>query len=126
MKTYRQLLAFLLVGALNTLFGYSLYGAFIFIGMDYWLAVLISTILGVLFNFKTTGQFVFNNTDNSFFIKYAMVYAFVYLFNIVVIKSMQLFTNNLYYAGIVAMIPAAIIAFILTKLFVFKDEYEIN
>jgi putative flippase GtrA len=50
---------FLLVGALNTLFGYFLYGSLILIGINYKLAALLATIQGVLFNFQTTGRLVF-------------------------------------------------------------------
>jgi len=50
---------FLLVGVLNTIFGYFLYGTLILIGLDYKYAVLLVTILGVLFNFQTTGRLVF-------------------------------------------------------------------
>ena len=50
---------FLLVGVLNTLFGYFLYGSLILIGLDYKYAVLLATIIGVLFNFQTTGRLVF-------------------------------------------------------------------
>ena len=49
---------FLLVGVLNTLFSYFLYGTLILIGLDYKYAVLLVTILGVLFNFQTTGRLV--------------------------------------------------------------------
>ena len=49
---------FLLVGVLNTLFGYFLYGTLILIGLDYKYAVLLATILGDLFNFQTTGRLV--------------------------------------------------------------------
>jgi putative flippase GtrA len=49
---------FLLVGVLNTIFGYFLYGTLILIGLDYKYAVLLVTILGVLFNFQTTGRLV--------------------------------------------------------------------
>ncbi|MGV2387505.1 MAG UNVERIFIED_CONTAM: GtrA family protein [Microcystis novacekii LVE1205-3] len=47
---------FLLVGVLNTLFSYFLYGSLILIGLNYKYAVLLATIIGVLFNFQTTGR----------------------------------------------------------------------
>jgi len=50
---------FVLVGVLNTLFSYFLYGSLILIGLNYKYAVLLATILGVLFNFQTTGRLVF-------------------------------------------------------------------
>ena len=50
---------FLLVGVLNTLFGYFSFATLIIIGLDYKLAALLATIIGVLFNFQTTGRLVF-------------------------------------------------------------------
>ncbi|MFN6273722.1 MAG: GtrA family protein [Microcystis sp.] len=54
-----KLVRFLLVGILNTLFGYFLYGSLILIGINYKLAALLATIIGVLFNFQTTRRLVF-------------------------------------------------------------------
>ena len=48
-----KLIKFILVGILNTAFGYSLFALFIFLNMHYSLAVFLSTVLGVLFNFKS-------------------------------------------------------------------------
>ena len=124
MKTWPQAVRFILVSGLNTLVGYSLYALFIFINIDYPLALLFATVLGVLFNFKTTGKFVFNNTNNDAIFKFVAVYFFVYLFNIIAIQMMQLVISNLYIAGFVVMIPSAIMTFILNKLIVFRKIYE--
>ena len=50
----KRFMRFILIGIPNTAFGYSLYALLIFLGLRYDLAILIATILGVLFNFKTT------------------------------------------------------------------------
>ena len=55
----RKFVRFLLVGVLNTLFGYFSFATLIIIGLDYKLAALLATIIGVLFNFQTTGRLVF-------------------------------------------------------------------
>ena len=66
----KELINFLIVGFLNTLFGYSLYAFFIYLGLNYVLAILFSTILGIVFNFKTIGKFVFQNDSNKLIIKF--------------------------------------------------------
>ncbi len=126
MKTQQQLVKFILVGGLNTLFGYSCYALFVFMGMSYPLALLLSTCLGALFNFKTIGKMVFANANNERFLKFVAVYAGIYLFNIALIKSLESFTSNLYFAGLIVMIPAAILSFVLNKYVVFRERYETN
>lgn len=125
-RASQQVIRFIVVSGLNTFFGYSLYAFFIFMGMGYPLALLFATLLGVLFNFKTTGKFVFNNTNNQAFFKFVLVYGFIYFFQTVVIRLMQFEISNLYIAGFLTMIPAAMIAFILNKLIVFRKVYETN
>jgi len=73
---------FLLVGVLNTLFGYFLYGTLILIGLDYKLAVLLATILGVLFNFQTTGKLVFGSKNNKLIFRFVLVYVVTFLLNV--------------------------------------------
>lgn len=120
----RQVIRFILVGTLNTLVGYSLYAVFLFVGMNYRCALLLATILGVFFNFKTIGQFVFNNTNKRLFFKFVVVYVFIYCFQSYAIQLMELEMANLYLAGFISMIPAAIVTFVLNKLIVFRKNYE--
>ena len=61
----KQIVNFIIVGIFNTLFGYAAYALFIFFGFNYIVAVLLATILGILFNFKTIGKFVFKSSGNS-------------------------------------------------------------
>jgi putative flippase GtrA len=125
-KTQQQLIKFIMVGLLNTVFGYSCYAFFLFMGLSFPLAVLVSTCIGVLFNFKTTGRIVFASANNDYFLKFTAVYGIVYFFNIALIKLMEFLTSNLYLAGFVAMVPAAILAFVLNKYLVFRERYETN
>lgn len=52
---------FLLVGVMNAAFGYGCFAAFLYLGLHYSLALLLATILGVLFNFKSIGALVFGS-----------------------------------------------------------------
>ena len=123
----KQVVSFILIGILNTIVGYSLYALFIYFGFNYMLSVLFATILGVLFNFKTIGKFVFNNSSNTKILKFFLVYGAVFIVNISVIKLFKIYNFNDYIAGLVAVFPASIVSFVLNKYYVFKEKsHEVN
>jgi putative flippase GtrA len=124
--TQQQLFKFFIVGGVNTLVGYSLYALFIFFNMDYYLAVLFATVLGVLFNFKTTGALVFKNKDQSRLYRFIGVYTLTYILNIALITMLRPVISNTYLVGFFVLIPVALVTFILNKFLVFKDAHEIN
>ena len=125
MTLQKQLITYIIVGVINTLFAYSLYALFIFLGMNYPVAMLVSMCFGVLFNFKTFGKFVFDHNNNNVFIKFVAVYVFIYFFNMGFIKFITLYTSNLYLAGFIAIFPAATITFLLNKHLVFRKRYNL-
>jgi putative flippase GtrA len=112
---------FLLVGFLNTLFGYAMFSFFIFLKIHYTLSVLLATIVGVLFNFKTFGKWVFYNSDNRLLLKFILVYIVVYVMNIAVIKILLLMKWNIYLSGGVSIVIAALVSYFLNKKFVFQS-----
>ena len=65
MSTSIQFVKFLLVGALNTLFGYSVFAGLVYAGIAPMPALLLTYVVGVLFNFVTTGRLVFNRSRAS-------------------------------------------------------------
>jgi len=115
----KQFQIFLLVGALNTLFGYSTYAFLLFIGLHYTLAAFLATCAGVLFNFKTTGRIVFQNTKNSLLFKFILVYAVLYVINIAILKFFLLIGINAYWGGAICILPMALLGFLLNKHLVF-------
>ena len=121
MLSYYQVYKFIFVGILNTIFGYSLFALFIYLGLYYPLAVLLSTILGVLFNFKTIGRLVFNSSDNGSIFRFILVYAIIYLLNIFFLWLLKkLGSENMYINGFALLIPLAAVSFLLNKFFVFR------
>ncbi|MFA9439820.1 GtrA family protein [Uliginosibacterium sp. sgz301328] len=112
---------FLFVGVLNTLFGYGVYALCLFVGLHYAVATLLSTVLGVLFNFVTTGRLVFSSRENRLLWRFALVYALLYLFNIACIGALQRLGMNAYWAGALMLFPMAVLAFVLNKKLVFRN-----
>lgn len=121
-KVDSTFIRFIFVGCLNTAFGMSVYCLCIFVGCPYYLATLISNVLGVLFNFKTTGILVFRNNDNKLIFKFILCYAFVYLVNTLFVKGFILLDLNDYLSGILAMPFTALCSYMLLKKLVYNEK----
>ena len=117
---------FILVGILNTAFGYGAFALLMYTGLHYSAAVVLSTIAGILFNFKTTGVLVFKNKDNSLIFKFIAVYTLVCITGIIILRLAQIAHINLYFAGLVSTGICAVTAFLLNKNWVFKKHHEKN
>ncbi|MCW2277292.1 GtrA family protein [Heliophilum fasciatum] len=114
-----QAVRFLLVGALNTLVGYSFFAFFLFIGLHYALASFLAQALGVVFNFFSTGNLVFRNHDVAAAWKFALVYSVTYLLNVMGLNALVSLSVDMYLAGALLTLPMAAIAYLLNKNFVF-------
>lgn len=120
----KQILKFLLVGMINTIVYYALYSFFIYLGINYKLAVLFATLLGILFSFKTFSIYVFQEMGYKVFVKFILVYTILYFVNIYLISILE--GNNIYLAGIIAIVPVSMLTFILNKWYVFNRKVIIN
>ena len=109
---------YLLVGGVNTAFFYSVFAIFLFFGFHYSLAVLVATILGILFNFQTYGRFVFKNHSWNLLGSFVFVYTTIYLVNIILLLVFDLFVSNLYISGAMTTPVIAYLGYILNKRYV--------
>jgi putative flippase GtrA len=114
-----QFYRFLVIGGINTVFGYSIYALGLFIGLHYTYAVLIATILGVLFNFKTIGTYVFNIKRKLLIFRFIGVYICVYTINIIGLRIFEAYQVNNYIAGVILVFPVALLSFWMNRRFVF-------
>lgn len=110
---------FLAVGMLNTLFGYGCFVLLLYVGLHYTMALLLGTVLGVLFNFKTTGSLVFGVRDNRLLARFVGTYAVIYACNVVAIELLLRTGLSAQVAGAVLLLPMAALAFVINRKFVF-------
>lgn len=122
--TTPRFLLFLLVGGVNTFFGYGIFALFIFCGMHYMIAALLSTIMGILFNFKSTGGIVFKNNDNGLIFKFFSVYAITFVLNVLLLKFALYSNFNIYIASFAITIPMAFVSYLLQRNLVFRRGKE--
>lgn len=124
---HNRLFRFFFIGCINTLFTVSLITILLFIKLPYKMAVLIGTVIGVVFNFKTIGVFVFRNVSNLLFVKFVLVYIVTYLINITLITIIKKYGINSYFSVYISALPVAIITYILHKKFVYcKTSFRKN
>ena len=116
-----RFIRFLAIGALNTLFGYALYAFLVFIGINYVWARVLAIIIGIVFNFFTTGRIVLHNKDNWLIIRFVLVYAVTMSLDVLVLKRLVGNLNlNEYLAGAIITIPIAMLSFLLNSIFTFQ------
>ncbi len=113
---------FLFVGGLNTLFSYVIYAILILLNVHYTLATLISTILGIIFNFFTTGSIVFRNRKLSLMIRFFLVYGFTYLVNILLLSFFETKQVDMLIAGAIVTLPVALLSYFLNAKLVFRES----
>jgi putative flippase GtrA len=82
MRRHRRFLRFLVVGFVNTVFGYSLFALIYFATGRHNIAIVIATTLGVLFNFFTTGRIVFGNRNAWAIVPFVLSYVLALGLNI--------------------------------------------
>jgi len=117
---------FLVVGGINTLFGYLVYSGFILLNIHYALASLISTIIGIIFNFFTTGTIVFRNKNPKLIIRFFSVYGITYLINLGFLKVFSDLKMNMVLAGGILLLPMAVLSYFLNRVLVFRTTKKLG
>lgn len=116
-----RMIRFFLVAGLNTVFGWGVYAFFVFIGLHYTIAALVSQIIGILFNFRTYGALVFHNKAFNLLPRFVLVYVITYLCNIGSMTLLKwIFGVNDYVAAAIMCVPIGLLGFVLNKIFVFE------
>jgi len=113
-------LRFLVVGGINTVFGYGVFALFILLGLHYVLAVLLGQICGILFNFKTTGTIVFKNRNNRLIFRFFGVYVITYFSIVGLLKLFDMAGVTPLVAGAIIVLPMGVVSFLLMRKLVFK------
>ena len=115
-----RFLRFLIVGGINTVFGYSVFAALILLKVAYPIAAFLSTVFGVLFNFKSYGRLVFGSHDNSLIFRFFGVYGVCYLLGLAPLAWAKAHGVPILLMAAICALPMASIGFLLNRRFVFR------
>jgi putative flippase GtrA len=116
------LIRYLLVGGLNTAFGYTVFAAVTYQGQPYPRALFVATIAGILFNFKTFGRLVFAQSDWRLLWRFVTVYGLLYVINVGCVFFLMMLIHNVYVANAIALVFIAGLGFLLNRRFVYANH----
>ena len=117
-----QFLLFCVVGGFNTIFAYSIFALFTWLGFSSALASLAQICIGALFNFISTGSIVFANKNIALVWRFVGVYLITYLAYAGTLRVLESSIPNQYIRGAILALPLAFLTFFLLKKFVFRQN----
>ena len=118
-----QFLRFLVVGALNTLFGYAVFAGQVLAGVDPMPALVVTYVVGVLFNFYTTRRFVFAARGRfATLVKFVLAYVLIYFFNLGLYAVFERADLSPLVAQALCVPVVAVFSFLLFKFQVFRER----
>lgn len=118
----RRFVRFLAVGALNTAIGYLIFAGLVLLGLESGLSLAGATVLGVAFNFRTTGSFVFANCDNRRLPRYLGVYSAQFLLNWSALRALEDAGMSPLLAQVILVGPMAVLTYLLMAKFAFRPQ----
>lgn len=113
---------FLIAGGLNTLFGFAVYSICIMAGLVVWLALLAGMLSGTVFNFFTTGGYVFRQLSLTLFPRFVTCYLLIYGINLMLIEFISLWFNSKILSQAIITFPLALLSYFLMARFVFYSK----
>jgi putative flippase GtrA len=114
---------FLAVGVLNTAFGYSVFAAFYLLsGGMHRTAITVATMIGVAFNYFTTGRLVFANRGLSALIPFVAGYAVVLVLNILAVDLLMGAGLNALTAQLVCLPAVVLCSYLINDRLVFSGR----
>jgi len=112
---------FLIVGGLNALFGFTVYSLLAITALPTWLVLLGANLLGIIFNFFTTGGLVFKSLSITKVPVFIICYGIVFLLNLGLLYWLTPVFDSRILAMATVIIPMAILTYLMQSRFVFCD-----
>lgn len=120
----RQVFHFLVTGVINTIFGFSVYSIFIYIGMGYFISSSAAMVLGAAFNYRTIKVYVFGKSQKASPLAFGGCYLAVLAITVLLLEALGTVGTNPYVAGFLVSPPMAIFSYFLQKQFVFRKPND--
>lgn len=119
----KRFFGFLLAGAVNTAFGYAAYGVLVLLGLIPQVAVVGSTILGILFNFVSAGT-VFGTRSLTHLPRFLLAYGAILVANVLVLDLLLRAGVGPFLGQGIAVCALVPLNFLLMRRFVFNGRLE--
>lgn len=106
------------IGIVNTLFGYGMFALLVTAGLNIFLAQITAHIMGVTFNYFSYSRHVFQDASATK-LRFLLSYTLNYFVGLASLAAAVLIFSSPYVAGLVAVLVASLINFIVLRWLVF-------
>jgi len=120
-----QRIRFLFVGGLNTIFGYGIYALLVYIGLNIYIANVISTVLGIFHSYLWNRFYTFRSKDKALgeIVRFITVYLISFaISNVILFVFVTKLGINKYLGGLFNLICTTLISWFGHKYFSFKGD----
>lgn len=114
-----EIIRYLVAGAVNTAFGFGIYAALVWLGLDRYLAQAIGYVLGTAFNYVTYSRGVFAGSAPAK-LRFVLSYLGNYIVNLLVLRLASHNLADPYAAGAATTVLVVILNYIVLKRWVFR------
>lgn len=121
-KRHAVFLRFLIAGGVNTLFGWVIYAASVLLGAQPWLALIVSTVTGIAFNFLSLGGYAFRDMAMSRLPRFLLSYGFIYVTNLGCLHLLKQWVDHPIWGQLILTPPMALLSYFLLSRMVFTGK----
>ena len=118
LSSARRLWRYYQAGIVNTAFGYGLFALFVALGLNMYVAQIVSHLLGMAFNYFTYSRHAFHDSDVSKS-RFIASYAVNYLLGLGALWAVSQVVASPYLAGFIAVAIVSLINYFILKHWVF-------
>jgi len=118
---WRRLWRYYQAGIVNTAFGYGLFALLIWLGVNLYIAQIISHLLGMTFNYFTYSRHAFSDHTTTR-TRFILSYIANYFFGLLTLRVFSLFIASAYVAGFLATVVVSLVNFLVLKRLVFRPR----
>jgi putative flippase GtrA len=118
LSRFRQIWRYYQAGVINTLVGYGLFALFVRLGLNLYVAQIVSHLLGMAFNYFTYSRHVFRDAQATK-LRFVLAYAFNYLVSLASLWLASRIVHSPYLAGILSIIFASLLNYFVLRHLVF-------
>ncbi|MBC7578496.1 MAG: GtrA family protein [Tardiphaga sp.] len=112
---------FIAIGIVNTIFGYAVFTGLYLVSGNHRLSIIGATIVGVIFNFFTTGRIVFGSSDNRLILRFVAGYAISLGVNLVLLEVLVRLGVNALIAQLISLPPVVVLTYFVNARLVFRN-----
>ena len=113
---------FVVVGGLNTLFGFVIYSIFALSDLSTLMVLIVSNLIGIAFNFVTTGGRVFRDMSLTKIPLFLICYGVIFVIYLELIQWLSPIFGGRIVAMAIIVLPMAVLTYFMQSWFVFGDK----